>query len=261
MKKVINIIISLLLISMFILLLDLSFIYLKNKPLIYLSQSKYTNNIKYEGIFYNVMKCSDNRALVVSKNSKFNCPMVVDNNYLVAKVTDISDNNISLVGLVNLGYLKRGETIQVRVNSISDISLGDYIMGMVSSTDDKTMVTLGYISILENYYNIFINSGDENIDIKGVVNLDGSSYKIYYVGIQEVILEIGSYKYELSEALGIDILLITDIIDDMDIYSSLTDSDIYQKDNLRIIKCHTLEGNRDIYIGNNNLEYQESYCK
>lgn len=260
MRKVINIIISLLLIGMFILLLDFSFIYLKNRPLIYLSKSKYTDNIKYEGIFYNVMKCVNDKALIVSKNSKFACPMEVDNNYLIAEVMNIFDDTIEVEGVSNLGYLKKGESTKVRVNSNLDISLGSYIMGKINSSDD--IVTLVDGSILDHYYNLFINSSDDDLNIKGVVNfLDGSSYKIYYVGIKDAILKIGNYKYELSEALGQDVLLITDIIDDMSIYSSLSIGDIYQKDNYRIIKCHTLDGNNDIYIGNNNLEYQESYCR
>ncbi len=36
---------------------------------------------------------------------------------------------------------------------------------------------------------------------------------------------------------------------------------MYQKDNLRILKCNTVDGNKDIYIGYNNLEYKSNYCK
>lgn len=35
---------------------------------------------------------------------------------------------------------------------------------------------------------------------------------------------------------------------------------MYERDNLRILKCNTVDGNKDIYIGYNNLEYKDGYC-
>lgn len=36
---------------------------------------------------------------------------------------------------------------------------------------------------------------------------------------------------------------------------------LYKNDTISIIKCNTIDGNKDIYIGDINLEYQENYCK
>ena len=39
------------------------------------------------------------------------------------------------------------------------------------------------------------------------------------------------------------------------------DADNYTDNGLTLIKCNTLDGNRDIYIGPKDMEYQESFCK
>ena len=36
---------------------------------------------------------------------------------------------------------------------------------------------------------------------------------------------------------------------------------MYERDDLRVLKCNTADGNKDIYIGYNNLEYKKDYCK
>lgn len=55
---------------------------------------------------------------------------------------------------------------------------------------------------------------------------------------------------------------INDIINKMNIKEQYRDggSIMYEKDNLRILKCNTNDGNKDIYIGYNNLEYKDGYC-
>ena len=35
---------------------------------------------------------------------------------------------------------------------------------------------------------------------------------------------------------------------------------MYEREGLRILKCNTVDGNKDIYIGYNNLEYKDGYC-
>ncbi len=36
---------------------------------------------------------------------------------------------------------------------------------------------------------------------------------------------------------------------------------LYKNDSIALIKCNTIDGNKDIYIGDINLEYEESFCK
>lgn len=36
---------------------------------------------------------------------------------------------------------------------------------------------------------------------------------------------------------------------------------IYKKDNYTIIDCNTIEGNKDVYIGNKDFKFEQGYCK
>lgn len=38
-------------------------------------------------------------------------------------------------------------------------------------------------------------------------------------------------------------------------------SQMYLNDNINILMCNTLEGNRDIYIGNGFMKYESGFCK
>lgn len=77
--------------------------------------------------------------------------------------------------------------------------------------------------------------------------------------------EYGDYKvYYLSD----DVYYlkgknIDDLIMDKDLVDKLKDggTTIYKNEQVTVIKCHTLDGNNDIYVGNKNLNYNMNYCE
>lgn len=56
---------------------------------------------------------------------------------------------------------------------------------------------------------------------------------------------------------------IQDLVNDIENVDYFYDggSKLYKTDNFAILLCNTLDGNKDIYIGNNNLKYKSNYCK
>ena len=56
---------------------------------------------------------------------------------------------------------------------------------------------------------------------------------------------------------------INSLINNMELIDTYKDggTKLYKNDTISIIKCNTIDGNKDIYIGDINLEYQENYCK
>lgn len=66
-------------------------------------------------------------------------------------------------------------------------------------------------------------------------------------------------KFENSDVNEV----IKDLTSNMKIDRVLKDggTTIYKNNKLTIIKCKTLDGNKDIYIGNNKLKYQDDFCK
>ena len=57
--------------------------------------------------------------------------------------------------------------------------------------------------------------------------------------------------------------IVNELTQDMKFDSVLKDggTKIYKNDKLIVIKCNTLDGNKDIYIGNNHLKYYNNFCK
>lgn len=78
-------------------------------------------------------------------------------------------------------------------------------------------------------------------------------------------------SHDLYEALDTDIFNLRQIEDYLKMESEnghlkveqLKDggTSIYKSDTFTVIACHTLDGNNDIYFGNESLKYKESYCK
>lgn len=103
----------------------------------------------------------------------------------------------------------------------------------------------------------------ENNDIKEVPKECTEDIKLY--------LELDNYNIYTKCLDNINITEndIDSIVDELDYVTELNDggttiyqgfSNIINKD-ITLIKCHTLAGNRDIYIGLDYMEYEEGFCQ
>ena len=103
----------------------------------------------------------------------------------------------------------------------------------------------------------------ENNDIKEVPKECTEDIKLY--------LELDNYNIYTKCLDNINITGndIDSIVDELDYVTELNDggttiyqgfSNIINKD-ITLIKCHTLAGNRDIYIGLDYMEYEEGFCQ
>ena len=121
------------------------------------------------------------------------------------------------------------------------------------------------------------NYSNENNNIKTkeitdyiIINEDNNPYTIYYYGINTATININNTKYELNKAIKENKITLDEIFNEMKLYAELNDggTEIYRNnnynllnDNYTIIKCHTIDGNRDIYIGDSTMKYIQSFCK
>ena len=122
------------------------------------------------------------------------------------------------------------------------------------------------INIVIDNYNLSISKINNcNDKVKEYYEYDNR--KVYLVCIDEVDLEKNNKSLTLKNYLKSNELdfekNINKIINQLDEYSALWDggTTIYKNDDITIIKCQTIEGNKDIYIGDANLEKKENYCK
>lgn len=91
---------------------------------------------------------------------------------------------------------------------------------------------------------------------------------IYLVCLNEIYLkrENGkdmTLKYHLENVNQSFDRSIEQLVNDMENTETLKDggTKIYKKDDYTIISCNTIDNNKDIYIGDETLEYHQGFCK
>lgn len=119
--------------------------------------------------------------------------------------------------------------------------------------------------ILDGYNLIMSKINNCNDKVKEYYEYDNR--KVYLVCLDEVNLKKDNNSLTLKHYLKNNEQdfekNINKIINYLDEDSVLWDEDttIYKSSDITIIKCKTIEGNKDIYIGDANLEKKENYCK
>lgn len=135
-----------------------------------------------------------------------------------------------------------------------------------------SMLTLGNNQETNNDNFIEVNQNSkQEITKEIIVDNEQDSYTIYYYGIDSATINLDNQKYDLGEVISQEKITIEEIIEELKIYGQLNDGGTviykdagtkkYLTDNYTIIKCHTIDGNRDIYIGDKDMEYEEEFCK
>lgn len=87
--------------------------------------------------------------------------------------------------------------------------------------------------------------------------------KVYLVCLDEITIDDATLKDYFSKTYQTFNDSINSLINNMKLIDTYKDggTKLYKNDTISIIKCNTIDGNKDIYIGDINLEYQENYCK
>lgn len=87
--------------------------------------------------------------------------------------------------------------------------------------------------------------------------------KVYLMCLDEITIDGATFKDYFSKTYQTFNDSINSLINDMELVDTYKDggTKLYKNDSIALIKCNTIDGNKDIYIGDTNLEYQESFCK
>lgn len=96
--------------------------------------------------------------------------------------------------------------------------------------------------------------------------LEQGEIRYYLSCLTEVKLTINKEEYTLKKALEDNLIKIDDLLEKM----SMSESDsflLYKAEdeesisNLSILKCNTVKGNHDYYIGDSSMKYEEGFCE
>ena len=281
MKKGLKITLIVLLVLIGIIAIDtIQAVVFNNSPLLKIRDNLDGGTLDYidKGIFVNHYHCNNNEKVTTWKGTKFVCPMDVENkddehsfygkivesheSYIIVEPNeDEEERKSSDKFLINLG--KNNDAIYV-VGSNVKIT---YVGGINESYPAQIGATKIELKSVDNFTLIFNKEpGKAMHNIIDKKNNTQYDYNIYsYQGTVEII--INGKTYTLEEALKNNKITMEEIIAkaNEDLNKNTITGDIYkdggsmsyQYSNYTIIKFHTLDGNKDVYIGNKDLNIND----
>ena len=174
------------------------------------------------------------------------------------KITEFYINNNDKAG--NLGSHYVDEENKVVVVELIDNSSEE------QEKFRKEVVDSEYIKFVQGnqQYNQQLKiTKTKDCDNKVIEYYQYEEQKVYLVCLDEIKLDDATLKDYFSktyQTFDDSINNLTNSMKLVDIYKD-GGTKLYKNDSIALIKCNTIDGNKDIYIGDTNLEYEESFCK
>lgn len=174
------------------------------------------------------------------------------------KITEFYINNNDKAG--NLGSHYVDEENKVVVVELIDNSSEE------QEKFRKEVVDSEYIKFVQGnqQYNQQIKiTKTKDCDNKVIEYYQYEEQKVYLVCLDEIKLDDATLKDYFSKTYQTFDDSINNLINSMKLVDTYKDggTKLYKNDSIALIKCNTIDGNKDIYIGDTNLEYEESFCK
>ena len=135
---------------------------------------------------------------------------------------------------------------------------------------------LGYNLTKDNEVNIIVPEKNiptiitvEATECKTKNYIELTDYNVYTYCLDHLMLFENNNLVELKNYVPDKPEFITELISNLELETELDDGGTkiykdktdYTNAGLTLIKCNTFDGNKDIYIGPKDMEYQESFCK
>ena len=267
--------------------LDIGSIFLMKKPIFAIHNNGDSLDRTYYGLFYNTYNCWEYPApQIKAKWTKFSCSENVNTTLIYGKITEINDNYIVITALKSNSSIKINDEAHISlannptINGTNNLIVGQYIQVKPESINESypIMITTDKIDVISKVGNKELTSyayeietiETKNCDNRAKLYYNDNDRKIYTYCLDEINIKTEGKSYKLSEYLSNHNKLIDEIIGSMTLISGLNDggTNIYRdggslgftNNGLTIIKCKTLDGNRDIYIGPESLEFKENFC-
>lgn len=130
------------------------------------------------------------------------------------------------------------------------------------------MLAVGF-TINEMTNKLFINYDKIEIESSDVCDepklyYEGEDFNIYTYCLNSIKLAGDSDRVELKDFFQTDFTLdnLYDRLEKQEVYKD-GGSTMYRakKADISVLRCNTLEGNKDVYIGRGNMQYEENFCK
>ena len=136
----------------------------------------------------------------------------------------------------------------MKEKSIKILILIIFVMTLSGCNNKITNVETKRLNTCNNKPQLLLTKEDKNV---------------YTYCLEDTKINIDKKTYNLKEYIKNNDNAIEKIIATLKHFSTLYDggTKIYKSDTITLVKCNTIEGNKDIYIGNENMEFKENFCK
>jgi len=109
--------------------------------------------------------------------------------------------------------------------------------------------------------NISSNSNNE-CNHKASLLIEKNNRKIYTYCLNDTIITLNNKEENLKTFIEKNDDAIDRIIDTLELEGTLLDggTKVFKGESLTLVQCNKLDGNRDIYIGDQNMKFKENFC-
>ena len=253
-----------------------------NNPIIKIKEYYNGGNINYKskGILVDTINCTNGKKNTVIKGFSYSCNYEGGNFTLVDKTKEIKD--FACAEALEQFYEDENYTYYwnciknkhmiVEYNDGTNELISDALKNKHIDIQILDKFNINYIKypkekFNKNYKLSIIETNNCNLKLNEYYKYDDR--KVYTTCLDEIYLQrensdaIITLKYHLENVNQTFDRSISQLVSDMKVVSMLKDggTTIYKKDNYTIIVCNTIDGNKDIYIGNENFKYEQGYCK
>ena len=124
-----------------------------------------------------------------------------------------------------------------------------------------TVLLLELTGCRDNISNISSNT-NKDCNNKAQLLVEQKDRKIYTYCLNNATIKINDKEEKLQNFIETDEKAIDKIINTLKLEGTYSDggTKLYKGKNLTLVKCNTLDGNRDIYIGDQNMEFKQNFC-
>ena len=104
--------------------------------------------------------------------------------------------------------------------------------------------------------------------VKEYYQKTGQERKVYFVCLDEIYIKTENskkttleYRFDnVNQSFDASIDQLINQMEMVDVYKD-GGTKMYQGNNYRMLVCNTIDGNKDVYFGDMNLEYENDYCQ
>ena len=253
-----------------------------NNPIIKIKEYYNGGNLNYKskGLLVDTINCSNGKKDTVIKGFSYSCNYEGGNYTLVDKTKEIKD--FACAEALEQFYEDENYTYYWNCikNKYMIVKYKDGSNELISEALKSSHIDIQVLDKFNIKY-IKMEKEDEVADIKlNVVEPQNCNLKLneYYKNNDRVIYTscfdeiyvirknsdaVMTLKYHLENVNQTFDRSISELVSDIEVVSMLKDggTKVYKKDNYTIIVCNTIDGNKDVYIGNKDFKYEQGYCK